>query len=187
MQTTTQKPKSSYCQISRADFETVLDACPWDFSLLDIQGSHELTYIASLPNTDNRALLINSSIVAKRTGVESARRKGADAIRTRGVYVDNLSEVISAGRCSERDIQTVAHTKRTNRINNWVNNLVPKLLWLSNATAAAPVCENCNCPLVLRHRKSDDHPFWGCKNWRPRGMGCDESSPLSKRLVSTEP
>ena len=181
-QTTIQKPKSSYCQIPREDFETVLNACPWDFTALDIRGSNEVNFIAPLPATDNRALLVRSSIVS-----EKAREKGADAIRTQGVYVENLSEVISEGVCSERDIQTVTYTKRTNRINNWANNFVPKLVWLANSTPSAPECETCECPLVLRHRQSDDHPFWGCKNWKPRGMGCDESANLSDHLVESEP
>lgn len=81
------------------------------------------------------------------------------------------------------------HTIDGNQLLELINNLGPvesKILLerITEGDYTTPTCASCGIKLVARSLDSDK-PFWGCKNWKPYGKGCNTKMFMSKDHIES--
>ena len=147
----TTKNAKQYAEISKEEFEAVLNESQLDFKLQDYEWAREYIYEADL---SGGAFIVRVySSVDERN--DNGRGRGSDAIR------------ISILRPrDERPPAPVGKKTRTNRIQTWRKNLSRKLKEVAGELPShLKECDKCGSLMTIRERKDDGKEFYGCMSY----------------------
>lgn len=123
------------------------------FQTLNLPRTAEIVY-GKIIHVDNARLSLRVYTGINPTG--ESRSKGKDAIRVQPYYMydDIPSPVGKSQKCL--------------RVKTWRKNLQAAIDRQTDPEHFR-ICPGCGYPMVLRYRKKDNQPFWGCVTWAKTG------------------